>query len=138
DLALAMGDEASHERIASIAGDFWDIANVQPAFGRLFQPGEPNAMVLSWGLFERRFGGDPRVIGKTVSVNGWAFTISGVLRKAFRFLFPQQFGNGDEVRQIDAYIPIPDALMAMPPAGAAQWDAATRSFGPAPFWIVVV
>src|SRR5262249_3387494 len=30
------------------------------------------------------------------------------------------------------------ALMAMPPAGAAQWEEATRHFGPAPFWIVVV
>ncbi|HEY1337886.1 MAG TPA: ABC transporter permease, partial [Bryobacteraceae bacterium] len=138
DLSLVTGGEASQERIASITGDFWSIAGVQPAFGRLFDSGEPNVIVLGWSLFERRFGGDPGVVGKTVQLNGWPFTIAGVLPKNFRSLFPQQFVIGDESRDIDAYIPIPDALMAMPPAGVAQWEEATRRFGPAPFWIVVV
>ena len=71
-------------------------------------------------------------------MNGWPFTISGVLPKDFRFLLPQQFAGGDEVRDIDAYIPIPDALMAMPPTRSRQWETATKRFGPAPFWICVV
>jgi predicted permease len=138
DLSLVSGGEASQERIASITGDFWTIAGVQPAFGRLFDSGEPNAIVLSWSLFERRFGSDKRIVGKTVQLNGWPFIIAGVLPKNFRFLFPQQFAIGDETRDIDAYIAIPDALMAMPPAGVAQWEEATKHFGPAPFWIVAV
>jgi predicted permease len=138
DLAVLVGNEASQERVASIAGEFWNIAGAQPAVGRLFSPGELNTIVVSWALFERRFGGDAKAIGKTVTVNGSPFTITGVLPRNFRFLFPQQFGNGDEVRDIDAYIPIPDALMAMPPSSAQQWDALTKRFGPAPFWIGVV
>jgi len=70
DLSLVTGGEATQERIASVTGDFWNIAGAQPAFGRLFDPGEPNAIILSWSLFERRFGGDRRVVGKTVTVNG--------------------------------------------------------------------
>ncbi|HEU0138636.1 MAG TPA: ABC transporter permease [Bryobacteraceae bacterium] len=138
DLAVVSGGESSQERIASVTGDFWEIAGAQPASGRLFQAGEWNTAVLSRSLFERRFGGDAGVIGKTITVNGWPFTIVGVLPKNFRFLFPQQFAGGDEVREIDAYIPIPDTLMAMPPSGVQRWEEAIRRFGPAPFWIVVV
>lgn len=138
DLAVVSGGESSQERIASVTGDFWEIAGAQPASGRLFQAGEWNTAVLSWSLFERRFGGDAGVIGKTITVNGWPFTIVGVLPKNFRFLFPQQFARGDEIREFDAYIPIPDTLMAMPPSGVQRWEEATRRFGPAPFWIVVV
>lgn len=138
DLALSAGDEASQERVVSISGDFWNLTGARPAFGRLFDPGQSNAIVLSWALFERRFAGDARIVGKSVTLNGWAFTVTGVLPRDFRFLFPQQYASGDEIRDIDAFIPIPDALMRMPPAGVQQWDAATRRLGPAPFWIVVV
>jgi putative ABC transport system permease protein len=137
DLAVVAGDEASQERIASIAGDFWSLAGAHPAAGRLFHPGEVNTIVLSWRLFERRFRGDARVIGTTITVNGWPFTITGILTSGFRFLLPQQVASGDEVRDVDAYIPIPDALMAMPPAGVQNWETATRRLGPAPFWISV-
>src|SRR5262249_22879393 len=109
DLALLVADESSQERIASITGDFWSITGAQPAFGRLFGPGERNTIVLSQGLFERRFGSDPLAIGKRVAVNGHPFTIGGVLARDFRFLLPQQVGAADERKEIDAYIPIPDA-----------------------------
>ncbi|HYI96138.1 MAG TPA: ABC transporter permease [Bryobacteraceae bacterium] len=138
DLAVVIGDQASQERVASITGDFWNLTRVRPAHGRLFASGEPNAIVLSRGLFERRLGGDARMIGKTITLNGWPFTVVGVLPKDFSFLFPQQFVNGDEVRDIDAYISIPDALMALPPAGVQHWQEATGRLGPAPFWISVV
>jgi putative ABC transport system permease protein len=138
DLALVAGGESSQERITSITGDFWNMTGVQPALGRLFDPGEPNAMAVSWGLFERRFGGDRGVVGKTVLVDGWPFTITAVLPKDFRFLFPQQSSTEVETRDIDAYIPIPDAVMAMLPAGGSQWEEATKRLGPAPFWIVAV
>src|SRR5258707_12976558 len=97
DLALLAGDESSQERIASITGDFWSMVGARPALGRLFSPGEPHAMVLSYALFERRVGGDPLVIGKTVTMNGYAFTIAGGLSADFRFVCPQQFANGEEV-----------------------------------------
>ncbi|MCL4855349.1 MAG: ABC transporter permease, partial [Bryobacteraceae bacterium] len=67
DLAVVSGGESSQERIASVTGDFWEIAGAQPASGRLFQAGEWNTAVLSWSLFERRFGGDAGVIGKTIT-----------------------------------------------------------------------
>jgi hypothetical protein len=96
DPAHVSGGEASQERIASITGDFWSIVGAQPGLGRLFRPGEPNAMVLSYRLFERRFGSAPQVIGRLVTVNCHPFTVAGVLPKDFRFPFPQQWWAGKE------------------------------------------
>ena len=67
DLALVYRGDGAAERIASITGDLWSMAGAKPALGRLFKPGEPGAIVLSWQLFERRFAGDPDAIGKTVA-----------------------------------------------------------------------
>src|SRR5262249_7412827 len=64
DLALVSESEATQEHIASIAGDFWPMTGARQALGRLFGDTEADALVLSWALFQRRFGGDPRVIGR--------------------------------------------------------------------------
>ena len=138
DLALIKGDQSSQERIASITGDFWNLVGARTVLGRLFSPTEGQMMVLSHALFQRRFGGDPRVIGDTVTVNGHTFTITGVLSADFRFVFPQQFVNGDEVRDIDAYIPLPDALMRFPVSGVKRWEEMTQAFGPASYNLRVV
>ncbi|SPE34756.1 conserved hypothetical protein [Candidatus Sulfopaludibacter sp. SbA6] len=139
DLAFVSGGEASQERIASVTGDFWAITGAQPAVGRIFRPQEPNRMVLSGALFERRFRGDPNAIGKTVTLNGYPHAITGGLPKTFRFALPQQFTKGDETRNIDAYISIPDALMALSwSTKAVVWYAAEDQFGPAPWAVHVV
>jgi len=131
DLALVAADQASQERIASITGDFWSITGARPAFGRLFRSGEAGTIVLSHGLFERRFGGDSQVVGTSVSLNGHSFTVAGVLSEDSRFLFPQQWVSGAERREIDAYISIPDAV-------ETPGEPVTQKQGPAPFWISVV
>jgi len=131
DLALVAADQASQERIASVTGDFWSITGARPTFGRLFRQGEPDTIVLSYRLFERRFGADSQVIGKSVTLNGHSFTVVGVLSEDFRFLLPQQWVSGDERREIDAYISIPDAA-------ETPGQPVTQKHGPAPFWVSVV
>ncbi len=103
DWAVMSEGESTQERIATVTDDFWSMTGARPEVGRLFTPRESNTMVLSHALFERRFGCDPHVIGKTVTVDGYQFTISGVLPKEFRFLFPQEWRSGNEWREIDAY-----------------------------------
>ncbi len=70
-------------------GDFWSLTGATPALGRLFKPGEQNGVVISWELFQRQFGGDPHAVGSAVTVDGSASTITGVLRRNFRFQFPR-------------------------------------------------
>ena len=107
DLAIVVGDEASQERVASIGGDFWVITGARPALGRLVEEGEENALALSQGLFQRRFGSQSTVIGQTINVSGTPFTITGVLRERFRVTFPQQVAAGHELRDVDAFISLP-------------------------------
>ena len=63
---------------------------VQPLLGRFFrddedQPGRNAVAVLGYGLWQRRFSGDPNVIGRRVSLDGVEYTIIGVMPRAFQF-----------------------------------------------------
>jgi putative ABC transport system permease protein len=90
DAVLAASNDAGQVRVASIAGDFWAITGCRPLLGRLFEPAEPpGSIVLSHKYFERRFGGDPHVVGKAMSLDGQPITITGVLPADFQFLLPQ-------------------------------------------------
>ncbi len=48
----------------------------------------PNKVVLSWGLWQRRFGGDSSVIGRTILMDGWGSIVIGVLPRDFRIYLP--------------------------------------------------
>jgi predicted permease len=81
---LALGDQA--ERIDSIAVtyDYFDVLHVQPMLGRRFveeddRPGAPHMAILSASLWQRLYGQDPGVIGRSVRLNGEPYTIVGVL-----------------------------------------------------------
>ena len=104
---LATADAAEPHWIAQVTGDFWKLSGARPALGRLFTGVEPDALVLSDGLFERRFGRDPRAIGKVVTMGGRPVTIAGVLEPDFRFVLPQSWRGderaGPDSRDIEGY-----------------------------------
>jgi putative ABC transport system permease protein len=77
-----------------VTGHFFGMLGVRPALGRTFgeaeeSVGEHQLMVLSHGLWQRRFGGDPAVIGRTITANGRPFTIVGVMPPGFTFQGPR-------------------------------------------------
>jgi putative ABC transport system permease protein len=77
-----------------VAGDLFDVLGVRPALGAGFgdsaRPGAgDDAMVLSHGLWQRRFGGDPSVLGRTISANGRPYTIAGVMPPRFSYQGPR-------------------------------------------------
>jgi putative ABC transport system permease protein len=130
-LAVMLDGKSFEARFASITGDFWSITGARVYRGRLFGHEEPHTMVLSYGFFVRRFGSNQDIIGKTLIVNGYPLTVTGVLRKNFRFLFPQQSSLPGVPPKIDAYIPIPNAV-------EVPGQIITQKHGPAPFWVSVV
>ena len=138
DLAMISSGVSSEERIASITGGFWELTGARPALGRLFTPGESDSIVISHELFERRFGGNPGIVGKTVTVIGHPFTVAGVLPGDFQFLFPQLWFAGDERRPIDAYIPVPAAVFEYWLTRITDLDDLTARFGPVPWTLYVV
>jgi predicted permease len=73
-----------------VTGNFFDALDVRPVLGRGFLPEEdkiPNAhpvVVFSHNFWQRRFAGDPSIVGRTVTLNGHAFTVIGVAPEGFR------------------------------------------------------
>ena len=75
----------------SVTATMLPLLRVQPALGRLFgkeddAPGRPLRVVLTFGYWQRRFGGALNVVGKPLDVDGEAGEIIGVLPSSFRFL----------------------------------------------------
>lgn len=73
-----------------VTGNYFDFLKVKPLLGRTFlpdedvNPGEKAVAVLSYGLWQRRFGGVPQVVGQTITLSNHPFTIIGVMPKEFR------------------------------------------------------
>jgi predicted permease len=74
----------------AVSANFFSLLGVDPLIGRTFQPGEdkPGAqrvVVLSYGMWQRRFGGDRGIIGQSLTINGDSYTVVGVLPASFQF-----------------------------------------------------
>jgi predicted permease len=75
---------------AGVAHDFLDVLGVEPLHGRSFRPEEgwwrgPGAVILSHGLWVRRFAADPGVVGSALTLDGLPRTVVGVLPPTFDF-----------------------------------------------------
>jgi predicted permease len=87
-----------------VSGNYFDVLGVQPALGRLFNasddrtPGGHPVAVLSYGYWQRQFGGDPLVLNQTITVNGHPLTIVGVADRRFTGI---QIG-----RSVDIMVPL--------------------------------
>jgi putative ABC transport system permease protein len=75
---------------AFVSASFFDTLRARPMLGRTFLPQEDEpasgrVLVLSYGLWQRRFAGDPRVVGSKVAGGDELFTIAGVMPREFDF-----------------------------------------------------
>jgi len=90
---------AEPERIFGlrVSADLFPLLGVAPALGRAFLPeedqiGGPRAVILSHGLWQRRFGSDTTLIGKSLTLDGESFMVVGVMPPGFQFP-PQALQN---------------------------------------------
>jgi len=81
--------ESAEARGAVVSGDYFRMLGIQPALGRFFTlaedsvPDRDAVAIIGYGLWQRRFGGEARVIGETVTINGRAFSVIGVAPEHF-------------------------------------------------------
>lgn len=87
-----MSGRGEPERVFAPAAsaNFFSVLGVQPLLGRTFQPGEdkqgaPRVVVLTYGMWQQRFGGDKNIVGQSVTINGDPHTVVGVLPASFQF-----------------------------------------------------
>ena len=85
-------DDKGPEKVrdAIVTADLFSVMGVQPLLGRLFQPaddrlGYEHIVVLSYGFWQRRYGGDPAIIGNEIAVDSTSYTIAGVLPRGFHY-----------------------------------------------------
>jgi predicted permease len=108
---LANGGEARYAEGLFVSGDFFKNLGVNPILGHTFSPKDDSeardsvGAVLSYAFWQREFGGDPNILGRTVSLNGYQFPIIGVTPAPF---FGVEVGS-----RYDVAIPIcADRLLA--------------------------
>jgi putative ABC transport system permease protein len=75
-----------------VSAGFFTVLGVKPLLGRTFVPdeelpGKDHEVVLSYGLWKNRYGGDPALLGKTIKIDGADYTVIGVMPRQFEWQF---------------------------------------------------
>jgi putative ABC transport system permease protein len=91
------GDEPAGVNCGDVSVGFLPALGVRPALGRVFtaeedRPGGSAVAILGHGLWERRFGGDTNVLGKTITIDQHMYTVIGVLPASFQV--PTKYSRG--------------------------------------------
>ncbi|MBB6146032.1 putative permease [Silvibacterium bohemicum] len=101
-----MTGQGDAEEVAAdlVSSDFFPLLGVKPALGRLFAPKEDEigrgpVVLLSAGLWKRKFGSRPEVLGRALTLDGRDYTIVGVLPESFNLTI-------NNFRPTDLYVPI--------------------------------
>ncbi len=106
ETALNLSERGQTERVhgLQVSGDYFSVLGVTPALGRGFlleeerKPDAQPVAVLSHGLWQRRFGADPAVVGRDITLNGQGYTVVGVS--------PAEFTGTIRGASPDIYVPI--------------------------------
>jgi putative ABC transport system permease protein len=119
DRQMAFSDGSVAERIRGreVSPTYFALLGIHPALGRDFteqdgRPGAPRAVIVSHGFWQRRLGGSPNAIGRTIRLDGWDYVVAGVL--------PHAVGPLEDRQEFFA---------------AGQWKAPTRK---GPFFLTVI
>lgn len=95
-------DEPTRIRGGFVSANFLTMVGVQPYLGRAFksgedEPGAARVVVINHGFWQGTLGGDPQILGKSLTLNGEAFTVIGVMPRDFQF----------PIGSCDVWIPMP-------------------------------
>jgi predicted permease len=121
---LLQGDaEAEIVRVGNVSANFFPLLGVEPALGRPFRededvPGAPAVAWLGHGLWERHFGGDPRVIGRRITLDGQPHEVVGVLPRGFELFLPAE---AFFVKRPEVWRPARIDVAKLPPRNWTTW-----------------
>jgi len=121
---LTGAGQAERITIGYTTSNLFELLGVRPVLGRSFRKEDaitidpkqfanpnpdlpPGTVMLSYGLWQRRFGGDPHVIGRTIQMGGWGSVIVGVLPATFRIYLP---ADAAMPTNIDAWSVLPNNI----------------------------
>ena len=113
---LTGGTEPERVRAAAVTANLFDTLGVPARFGRGFTdadavPGAEPTVILGFGLWQRRFGGAPDLVGRTIDVNGSPHLVVGVMPPSFRLPLDYRANRASEL-----WLPV-----VIDPARLGQW-----------------
>jgi putative ABC transport system permease protein len=114
ETAMNLSESGQLERIVGVlvSGNYFDVLGMTPALGRAFLPEEDRTpgthpvAVISYGLWQRRFGADPKLVGRSITLNTFRFTVIGVA--------PAEFRGVRRGLSPDVYVPMQMIMQAWP------------------------
>jgi len=107
--AALTGDEDPEQlRVGFVTTDFFALLGADAALGRTFETGDetvaqPTAILLGAAVWQRRYGGDPSIVGRRIEVNGQPATVVGVMPVGFRLMMPPDAAVPDD---LEAFLPL--------------------------------
>src|SRR5262245_14461300 len=101
--ALTGDGDPEQLRIALVTTNFFSLLGAEAALGRTFaiddeSQGAPSTILVSWALWQRRYGADPAIVGRAVQVNGQPTTVVGVMPADFKLLMPPDASVPDDLQ----------------------------------------
>jgi predicted permease len=120
-----------------VSGNYFDVLGLRPAQGRAFSAEEDQTplahavVILGHGLWQRRFGGDPGIVGRALTLNGRAFTVVGVA--------PANFTGTEVGETVDLFVPMMMQSLVRPPRGGFSGEMDADLLGKrGPRWLNMV
>jgi putative ABC transport system permease protein len=100
--------EPERADVVTVTANFFPLLGVRPVLGRQFLPAEevvngPHVIMLSHRLWQRRYAGDPSLVGKTIQIDGVAHEVVGILPADFRLQLPKE---AFQITDADLWAPI--------------------------------
>jgi putative ABC transport system permease protein len=90
DMTLTGGGDAAHIEATLTSANFFNVLRATPQLGRVYSeaechPGQDSVAVLNYGLWQRRFAGDPAVLSRSIELDQRTYTIVGVMPKSMQY-----------------------------------------------------
>src|SRR5262245_2152870 len=126
EVSITGAGEPENVPVGRVSANLFSLLGVAMQKGRPFfaedEEQQAHVAILSDAVWQRRFAGDPGIIGRTIGLNGTPYTIVGVLPPTFRFVsinHLQGFASGGEVRP-QVWVPITPATFELDPRSPVQ------------------
>jgi putative ABC transport system permease protein len=110
EFGLTGQGDAEQLRGMPVSTNLFSILGVQPVLGRDFLPvedqaGNENKVILSYGLWQRRFGGDRGIVGRAITIDRQPSIVVGVMPRGFNFPPPMRLGIGEVSSGKELWVP---------------------------------